>query len=272
MTDTVTLILVGATGRTGNAVAHALASRSDVELDSVVAPSVATTPTRPLPAGIRAFASLAEALVTAPSDAVVVDLTHADAARVNAVTTLESGRHLVLGTTGIADADLEELGARFAAADLALFQVPNFSLGAVLAIRLATQVAAYFPDVEIIETHHDGKRDAPSGTAVHSARAIAAARRAAGLTPGPAGDIATGEEAAAGMLRSRGESIDGVPVHALRLPGATAHEEIVFGAPGELLTIRHDAIDRTCYAAGVVLAARRAHEFTGLTTGLETLL
>jgi 4-hydroxy-tetrahydrodipicolinate reductase len=172
---------------------------------------------------------------------------------------------VVLGATGIPEEALVEFGTRFAALDLALLQIPNFSLGAVLAIRLATQVAQYFPDVEIVEAHHDGKRDAPSGTAVHSARAIAAARREAGRSAGPGASTA-------GTMPARGESIDGIPVHALRLPGATAHEEIVFGAPGELLTIRHDAIDRSCYATGVVLAARRAPEFTGLTTGLETLL
>ncbi|MCW2956246.1 MAG: dihydrodipicolinate reductase [Thermoleophilia bacterium] len=266
MTTRPTIILTGATGRTGNAVAHALASRDDVDIDALVAPSVASgTPSRPLPAGVRAFATLAEALVTAPADAVIVDLTHADAAIAHAELALGAGRHLVLGTTGIADSTLEELGDRFAEAGLALLHVPNFSLGAVLSIRLATQVAAFFPDVEIVETHHDGKRDSPSGTAVHTARAIAAARRDAGLAPGHGA-------AAAGDGGGRGESIEGVPVHALRLPGATAHEEIVFGAPGELLTIRHDAIDRSCYAAGVVLAARRAPEFTGLTTGLETLL
>jgi 4-hydroxy-tetrahydrodipicolinate reductase len=258
------IILCGATGRTGNAVAHALAARDDVRLVACVAPSVASSPTRPLPADVPAFATLAEALAAQDAD-VLVEFTHAEPALEHLQAAVEHGLHAVVGTTGFMPGQIESFGERFDSAELALLHVPNFSLGAVLGMRVAAELAAHFPDVEIVETHHDGKRDAPSGTAVHTARLVAAARRDAGLEPGAGA-------ATAGTGGGRGEVVDGIAVHALRLPGATAHQEVVFGAPGELLTIRHDAIDRSCYAAGVALASRRVHEFRGLKTGLETVL
>jgi 4-hydroxy-tetrahydrodipicolinate reductase len=257
------IILCGATGRTGNAVAHALTARDDVTLAACVAPSVATRPTRPLPDDVPAFATLRDALDADLAPTVIVDLTHAEPALEHLQLAVDAGLPVVLGATGFQPGQVESFGERFAAAGLSLLHVPNFSLGAVLGMRVAADLARHFPDVEVVETHHDGKRDSPSGTAVHTAQRIAAARRDAGVEPA---------SPAAGDGPSRGESIDGVRVHALRLPGATAHQEVVFGAPGELLTIRHDAIDRSCYAAGVALAARRVHDFQGLTTGLEHVL
>ncbi len=265
MSDTPRIVLCGATGRTGNAIAHALADRDDVRVVALVAPSVATTPTRPLPDGVPAFATLADALAVDTAPTVLVDVTHAEPATWHLSIAVEHGLHAVVGATGFEPGALDTLGARFADADLSLLVVPNFSIGAVLAMRVAADLAHHFPDVEVVETHHDGKRDAPSGTAVRTAQLIAAARREAGVAPGPAATTA-------GTVPSRGESVDGVPVHALRLPGATAHQEVVFGAPGELLTIRHDAVDRGCYANGVVIAARRVHELRGLNTGLELVL
>lgn len=270
------VVLTGATGRTGNAVAHALASGgfSGVQLHACVAPSVASTPTRSLPAGVPSFATLAEAFDTLgvsagthADDVVLVDLTHAEPSIEHAALALDRGVRAVIGATGFASDTITDLGARFDAAGLALFVVPNFSLGAVLGMQLAQTVAAHFPDVEVIEAHHDGKRDSPSGTAVHTAQLIAQARRDAGTTPGPGVD-----SAAAGNEPARGELIDGVPVHALRLPGVSASQEVVFGSPGELLTIRHDVIDRSAYATGVALAARSVVSMRGLNIGLEHAL
>jgi 4-hydroxy-tetrahydrodipicolinate reductase len=261
------IILCGATGRTGNVVAHALVARDDVDVLACVAPSVATRPSRPLPEAAAAFATLVEALDASPDVDVVVDLTHAAPAAEHAELALERGLPIVIGATGL-DGDLvEQLGTRFAERDLGVMLVPNFSIGAVLAARMAHGVATYFPDAEIVEVHHDGKRDSPSGTAVRTAQLIAKARRASGLEPG-----AAAAQASAGDSPARGESIEGVPVHALRLPGATAHQEVVFGAPGEMLTIRHDAIDRSCYAAGVVAAARYVRDLRGLEIGLEHVI
>ncbi len=259
------IVLTGATGRTGNAIAHALATRDDVELVAVVAPSVAGTPTRPLPEGVAAFASLADALAAAVAPSVLLDITHAEPALEHLALAVDAGLHAVVGATGFEPGQLDEVGARFDAAGLGLLVVPNFSVGAVLGMRYAAELARHFADVEIVETHHDGKRDSPSGTAVRTAQLVAEARREAGLAPGPGA-------ATAGTQASRGETIEGVPVHALRLPGAVAHQEVVFGAPGELLTIRHDALDRGCYAHGAALATRRVHEFRGLNTGLELVL
>jgi 4-hydroxy-tetrahydrodipicolinate reductase len=264
------IVLCGATGRTGNAVAHELVVHADalqVRVLALVAPSVADTPTRPLPSGPPAFVTLEAALAATQEDddRLVVDLTHAEPAFRHLELALMAGVPVVLGATGLDPRALTDVGERYDDAGLGLLQVPNFSIGAVLAMRLAVELAGWFPDAEVIELHHEGKRDAPSGTAVHTARRIAAARRASGLEgsvdPSPAGTGA-----------SRGESIEGVPVHALRLPGATAHQEVVFGAPGELVTIRHDAIDRSCYARGVALAARGVHHLRGLNTGLECVL
>ncbi|MBC7460910.1 MAG: 4-hydroxy-tetrahydrodipicolinate reductase, partial [Thermoleophilia bacterium] len=170
MSEPVAIILTGATGATGNAVAHALVARADATLAAVVAPSVATTPTRPLPIDVPAFASLEEALAAVGSPAVVVDFTHAEPALAHLQLALDAGVPVVLGATGFAPGALVEWGELFAAADLGLLQVPNFSLGAVLLMRVAAELATHFPDVEIIETHHDGKRDAPSGTAVLAAQ------------------------------------------------------------------------------------------------------
>lgn len=259
------VVLTGATGRTGNAIAHALAARDDVQLVAVVAPSVASTPTRPLPDGVPAFASLADALDSDAAPTVLLDITHAEPALEHLAIAVDAGLHAVVGATGFEAGQLEEVGARFDAAGLGLLVVPNFSVGAVLGMRFAAELARHFADVEIIETHHDGKRDSPSGTAVRTAQLVAAARRDAGLSAGPGA-------ATAGTQASRGESVDGVPVHALRLPGAVAHQEVVFGAPGELLTIRHDALDRGCYAHGAALATRGVTAFRGLNTGLELVL
>ena len=254
----VELILCGATGRLGNAVAHELASDTDhgVRIAALVAPSVASTPSRALPPDVPAFATLQEALAATRVAAVVVELTHAEPALQHLELALSAGRHVVVGSTGFGDGVLEGFGERFAAADLGLLHVPNFSLGAVLSMRIATEIARYFPDV---------KRDAPSGTARLAARRIAAARTEAGMRPGPG-------NASAGVDPSRGEAVDGIPIHAIRLPGATAHQEVVFGGPGELIRISHDAIDRACYAPGVARAVRGVTRRRGLETGLETVL
>jgi 4-hydroxy-tetrahydrodipicolinate reductase len=136
---------------------------------------------------------------------------------------------------------------------------PNFSVGAVVGQRLAEEAARFFPAAEVIELHHDQKVDAPSGTAAATARRIAAARKESWT--GPTG----GQE-------YRGGDVDGVRVHSIRLPGLVAHQEVIFGAQGQTLTIRHDAPDRSCYMPGVLLAVKQVAGRPGLTFGLEPLL
>ena len=250
----VRVALAGATGRTGNAVANGLAAYTGVRLVACAAPSVASTPTRSLPPGVAAFADVAA--ISEPYD-VLVDLTTAEAAPANLERARANGAHVVLGTTGLSDAELQGFGEQFAAAGLGLLYIPNFSIGAVLMMRFAAEAARHLHDVEIIETHHARKLDAPSGTARRTAELVAAAG---------------GRAATDGGSAARGELVAGIPVHSLRLPGAMAHQEVVLGGPGELLTIRHDAIDRDCYTAGVALAVRGVAGYVGLTVGLEHVL
>jgi 4-hydroxy-tetrahydrodipicolinate reductase len=202
-----------------------------------------------------------DALLTAGAD-VAVDFTHPAAVMGNIRWCLAQGVHAVVGTTGLTPADLEEVGSLAGAGTANIVVAPNFAIGAVLALRFAEQAAAWFPDAEVIELHHDGKADAPSGTALTTARRIAAARD---RVP----DRVTGDAAHPG---ARGAEVDGVRVHSVRLPGLVAHEEILFGAPGQLLTIRHDSTERTSFMPGVLLAVKAVSDRPGLTLGLDALL
>jgi 4-hydroxy-tetrahydrodipicolinate reductase len=142
---------------------------------------------------------------------------------------------------------------------------PNFALGAVLLMRFAREAAAHFSSVEIVETHHPDKVDAPSGTAVHTAHTIAQARAKAGVKSAP-------DATQRSLDGARGASVEGVPVHSIRLRGAVAHEEVVFGNAGEILTLRHDSLDRAGFMPGVLLAVREVSNRPGLTVGIEPLL
>jgi len=146
-----------------------------------------------------------------------------------------------------------------------VFIAPNFALSAVLAMAFAAKAAPWFESAEVIELHHPDKVDAPSGTAVHTARGIAAARADAGLGPVP-------DATSSALDGARGAVVDGVHVHAVRLRGLVAHEEILLGNPGEQLTIRTDSFDRASFMPGVLLAVRRVAERPGLTVGLDALL
>jgi 4-hydroxy-tetrahydrodipicolinate reductase len=138
---------------------------------------------------------------------------------------------------------------------------PNFALGAVLAMHFAAVAGRFYPAAEVIELHHQGKADAPSGTALRTARAIAAARQPEGRGPG--------SESVPGV---RGGDVDGVRVHSVRLPGLVAHQEVIFGGQGEVLTLRHDSLDRSSFMPGVLLAVQAVTNRPGLTVGLEPLL
>lgn len=250
---TTRVVLAGATGRLGSALATGLAAHDGIELVALVARGID-------PDDRTRFGSLGTALDAVDAD-VLLDVTHAEPALAHARAATSRGVHVVLGATGMDETALDELGADARDAGLGLLVVPNFSLGVVLAMRVAEQLAAHFDDVEVVEMHHEAKRDSPSGTAVATARRIAAARSAAGRrssapTDGP----------------GRGHVVDGVPVHAQRLRGATAHQTVTFGAPGELLVIRHDAMDRSCYVAGAARAVTGVRDLRGLHVGLDAVL
>jgi 4-hydroxy-tetrahydrodipicolinate reductase len=179
---------------------------------------------------------------------------------------IEHGIHAVVGTTGFDDERLATLREQMVAnPDTGVLVAPNFSIGAVLMMRFATQAARFYESVEIIELHHPDKVDAPSGTARRTAELIAAARREAGSPPVP-------DATSTGLEGARGADVEGIRVHGVRLRGLIAHQEVLFGDAGETLTIRHDSMHRESFMAGVLLGVRRISSAPGLTVGLEHFL
>jgi 4-hydroxy-tetrahydrodipicolinate reductase len=206
-----------------------------------------------------------EALVEAEAE-VAVDLTVPEAVMEHVRFAVEHGIHAVVGTTGF-DAERLALVRQWLGDEprVGVLVAPNFSLGAALMARFAAQAAPYFESVEVVELHHPDKADAPSGTARRTAERIAAARTDASRPPSP--DATTSELAGA-----RGADVDGVRVHAVRLRGLVAHQEVMLGSPGETLTIRHDSLDRSSFMPGLLLAVRRVGSLRGLTVGIDDLL
>lgn len=205
------------------------------------------------------------AALAAAGCTVAVDFTHPDAAPGNVDWCLDNGIHAVVGTSGFDAARLEELSRRADAAGANVIVVPNFAIGAVLMMRFAELAAPFMDRVEVIELHHDGKADAPSGTAQSTAERLSTARDAVGGWA----DRGDSSESVPG---ARGGIVGGVRVHSVRLPGLVAHQEVIFGATGQTLTLRHDSIDRTSFMPGVLLAVRAVAGRPGLTVGLDPLL
>lgn len=241
----INVAVLGAAGRMGSHVVDAVTGAEDLELVAALdhGDDVA--------AAGRAGAHVA------------VDFTVPSATEANVHALIDAGVHAVVGTTGwTSDALLrveEHLKER---PELGVLIAPNFALGAVLAMRFSAAAARYFESVEVIELHHPDKVDAPSGTARHTAAGIAAARAAAGIAPSP--DATTDDPGGA-----RGANVDGVHVHAVRLRGLVAHEEVLLGNTGEQLTIRHDSFDRVSFMPGVLLGVREVGRHPGLTVGLD---
>jgi 4-hydroxy-tetrahydrodipicolinate reductase len=197
---------------------------------------------------------------------VVVDFTTPDAVMGNLERCIGAGLHAVVGTTGFDESRLATVRSWLdAAPGVGVLVAPNFSVGAVLMMRFAEQAAAHFESVEIVELHHPDKVDAPSGTARLTAQRVAVARTKSGLPPSPDATATTLEGA-------RGARVDDVTVHSVRLRGLVAHQEVLLGGPGELLTIRHDSLDRAGFMPGVLLGVRHVAERPGLTVGLESYL
>jgi 4-hydroxy-tetrahydrodipicolinate reductase len=264
----------------GRATCKAVLDAPDLELVAVVAR--ATGVGRPLgdlvpgaPGELRVGEDLADLL--AAEAEVVVDFSRPEATAAAVEGLLGEGVHLVSGTTGLPPQVMDDLGNLAGKADHGnAVWAPNFALGAVLAMHFAAVAGRFYPAAEVIELHHQGKADAPSGTALRTARAIAAARR------GGPGDRRGGPpvnrrpEPGAGGSESvpgvRGGEVDGVRVHSVRLPGLVAHQEVIFGGQGEVLTVRHDSLDRSSFMPGVLLAVQAVTTRPGLTVGLEPLL
>jgi 4-hydroxy-tetrahydrodipicolinate reductase len=198
---------------------------------------------------------------------VLVDFTTPDVVMDNLHWAVDQGINVVVGTTGFTDQRLERVRSWLVhKPDIGVIIAPNFGIGAVLMMQFAARAARFFESVEIVEMHHPRKLDAPSGTAQHTARRVAAARVEAGRGPMP---DATKEE----LAGARGTDVDGVRIHAVRAAGLVAHQEVLFGTEGETLTIRHDSLDRASFMPGVLLAVRGLASLPpGLTVGIEPLL
>jgi len=198
---------------------------------------------------------------------VVVDFTHPGAVMDNLRWCVSKGLDTIVGTSGFDEPRLAQVRDWLAAApSVRVLVVPNFSVGAVLMMRFAQQAARFFTSAEVIELHHAAKADAPSGTATRTAAMIAEARAAAGLSEPPDATVSAVEGA-------RGAALGGVHVHSVRLAGLVAHQEVLFGAPGEVLIIRHDSMDRVSFMPGVLRAIRGIAGLpAGLTVGLDPLL
>jgi 4-hydroxy-tetrahydrodipicolinate reductase len=249
MTDEILRVgVIGARGRMGSEVCHAVDAAEDMDLVAAVD-------------GQDWLFSLADA-----GSRVAVDFTHPDSVMNDIRFCVDQNIHVVVGTSGLTDDRLDTVRGWLAVKpELGVIIVPNFAIGAVLTTRFARQAAKFFESAEIVELHHAGKADAPSGTATDSARAIAQTRKAAGFGPVP--DATTLE-----VDGARGATVDGIHVHSVRLPGLVAHQEVILGSAGETLTIRHDSLHRSSFMPGVLTAVRAVSGRPGLTVGLEELL
>lgn len=256
--------VLGAAGRMGSEVCRAVAAAEDMTLVAAVDPSADGRSVRDV-AGVDSDVTVQgdrEALADAGTE-VAVDFTSPATVATNLRWLLDAGIHAVVGTTGLGAEDLVELRDRAAHVHANAFLAPNFAIGAVLMMQFAAQAARHLPHVEIIELHHDGKVDAPSGTALRTAELVESARRE---HPTPVG----GDDAHPG---ARGHDAHGVPIHSVRLPGLVAHQEVVLGGLGQTLTVRHDSVHRSSFMPGVLLAIRRVGSLDEpFVVGLEHLL
>lgn len=240
--------VIGAAGRMGSEVVRAVDAAPDLELVAVADQH------DPLDALVAAGVQVA------------VEFTHPGAVMPNLEFCVRHGIHSVVGTTGFDEDRLAAVSTWLTQnPGVGVLVAPNFGIGAVLMMRFARMAAPFFESVEIVELHHPGKIDAPSGTARRTAELVAQARRAAGA---PAMPDATAES----LAGARGAEVEGVPVHSVRLRGLVAHQEVLLGGPGEALTIRHDSLDRASFMPGVLLGVRQVGRRPGLTVGLDALL
>ena len=237
--------VLGANGRMGKTVCQAIANFSDCELV----------------AALDLGDDLTE--LVAKKAQVVVDFTTPDSVMANLEFLAKNDIHAVVGTTGFDAERLGKVTQLFKPSKANIIIAPNFGLAAVLMMQFAQLAAPYFESAEIIELHHPRKADAPSGTAKRTAELIAQARTGLPDMPDATTDVVAG---------ARGANISGIPVHSIRLQGLVAHQEVLFGGPGESLSIRHDSYDRESFMPGVLLAVRKVSQMPGLTFGLEGLL
>jgi 4-hydroxy-tetrahydrodipicolinate reductase len=263
MTGVTIKVLVSGSGRMGREVLSAVAREPDMDpvgcvdlLSSEDHISVAGTD-RLIP-----FGQDAAAMIARVRPDVIVDFTSAEWTPRLAKEALAAGVRLVIGTTGLSDAFVKELETGANKRGVGVVVAPNFALGAVLMQYMATVAARFYSHAEIIEMHHAGKIDSPSGTSLATARAMAAAKREPFTVPKPEKEPVKG---------ARGATETSVTIHSVRLPGLVAHQEVIFGGPGETLTIRHDTTNRESFMPGVILAVREVMKRNDFVYGLDRL-
>ena len=257
--------VLGCAGRMGRLVCQAVAEDSELALVAGVNPSFGGEHLGRMighpDVDVRISNDL-DTLLQAETE-VAVDFTRPDGVMENIRWAIEHAMHIVVGTTGIGEKELEEIRRLLEdeGNESNVIVAPNFAIGAVLLQRFAQQAARFFPAAEIIELHHEGKVDAPSGTALATAEMMAKARQESWEGPG--------DENVKGV---RGGDVEGIRIHSVRLPGLVAHQEVIFGGLGQTLTLRHDSAQRVSFMPGVLLAIKKVVDRPGLTLGLEPLL
>ena len=245
-TPVITVSVIGAAGRMGSTVCRAVEAAPDTRL-------------------VGRY-DVGDDLGDLGGADVVVEFSVPGSSAANVEHCVERGRHVVVGTTGWTQEALAAVASQLTGKPgVGVLIAPNFAIGAILMMSFAQQAARFYESVEIVELHHPDKVDAPSGTAARTASLIARARREAGL-----GDVPDATSSDPGG--ARGARVDGIPVHALRLRGLVAHQEVLLGATGELLTVRHDSFDRVSFMPGVLAGVRQVGDHPGLTVGLEHYL
>lgn len=246
------VIVCGAYGRMGQEVIKALSKQEDMKVVGAV--DVRGVGESILGINIR---DNLEEVIKETQPSAIVDFTRREAAIESIKTGVKHGVTMIVGTTGFTQEDLDELKVFIETNNGKVLIAPNFAIGAVLMIKCAELVAPFMDNVEIIELHHDGKIDSPSGTSIATAKAISEKKRF---------------EPRVHSSEARGKTVNGINIHSVRLPGFVAHQEVIFGALGQTLTIRHDSTSRESFMPGVIYALRNIDKINGLVYGLDKLL
>lgn len=259
--STIRVVVNGATGKMGVETVGAVCRQDDMTLVGATCRRE-RGPILNLPDGSEAPLSInLEELITQTKPDVLVDFTNAVAGMEAALVGAANSVNMVMGASGLTGDDLEQLEASARDKDIGIVVAPNFALGAVVLKRLAERAAQYFEYVDVVEAHHEMKIDSPSGFAMDIARTI-----------GDQKQFTRNYPERENLLNTRGGEYNGVTVHSIRMPGRSAHHEVIFGAPGQTVSLRHDTISRDCYMPGVLQCIREVVKRPGLVVGLENVI
>ena len=256
------VIIHGAAGRVGQSLMSGLVNEPGIKLVGALDLKVPADQIKLVDGSVIPFSSNLSKIIDSTQPKVMVDFTIATAVMPAVRTAAKRGVHVVIGTTGLTVKDIAEIEEVTKENNVGAVVASNFALGAVLMMHFAKMASKYFDYAEIMELHHHLKADAPSGTALNTAKGMASARSKPFLrTPDSSKNYP-----------SRGQNVEGVNIHSVRLPGLMAHQEVMFGGPGQTLSIRQDTINRDCYVPGVALAIKEVVKRKGLTQGLDSLI